>query len=378
MTSIEHEVHRRLADGPEGAVVDDDRIVELVRAADPLRSAEEVARSVAQVRAHLDGLGLLEPLLRQAGVTDVLVNGPGPVWVERAGRLEVTDIVLRREEIDLLVERIVAPLGRRADPVHALVDGRLADGSRVHVALPPLAVDGPCITIRRFSVRPISLDELAGAPVATMLRRAVRGRSNLVVSGATGSGKTTLLNALAAEVPATERIITVEDAAELRLGAPHVVRLESRTGSPDGAPEVTIRELVRNALRMRPDRLVVGEVRGPEAFDLLAAMSTGHDGSLSTVHANSATDALRRLQTLVLMADVGVPAAAVHEQLASAVDLVVHVERDAHGRRRVVEIVEVADQPIDGTVAVRRLADCERVVGHPMRPERRSGSVTAP
>lgn len=374
MSSLEQEVHRRLADAPEGATIDDGDIAELVRAADPLRSAEEVARSVAQVRAHLDGLGPLEPVLRHTGVTDVLVNGPGPVWVERDGRLEPTDVVLRRDEIDLLVERIVAPLGRRADPVHALVDGRLADGSRVHVALPPLAIDGPCITIRRFSVRPIALDEVAGPEVAELLRGAVRGRSNLVVSGATGSGKTTLLNALAAEVPASERIITVEDAAELRLGAPHVVRLESRTGSPDGAPEVTIRELVRNALRMRPDRLVVGEVRGPEAFDLLAAMSTGHDGSLSTVHANSATDALRRLQTLVLMADVGVPASAVQEQLASAVDLVVHVERDALGRRQVVEVVEVSGTTADGRVAVHQLADRDRVIARPRRPARRGES----
>jgi pilus assembly protein CpaF len=370
MSELERRVHRSLA--TEGrAVPDDERIAELVRTIDPLRSEQEVARSVAAVRAQLDGLGPLDPLLRQEGVTDVLVNGPGPVWVERSGRLEVTTVVLDRPEIDLLVERIVTPLGRRADPVHALVDGRLPDGSRVHVALPPLAVDGPCITIRRFSVRPISLDALAPPPVADLLRAAVRGRSNLIVSGATGSGKTTLLNALAATVPATERIITVEDAAELRLGAPHVVRLESQTGSPDGAPEVTIRELVRNALRMRPDRLVVGEVRGPEAFDLLAAMGTGHDGSLSTVHANDATDALRRLQTLVLMADVGVPAAAVREQLAAAVDLVVHVERGPSGHRQIVELAEVVSPPLDGAAPVRVLADRGGIVAEPARPPRR-------
>lgn len=368
MNSLEEDIHRALAE----VEVDDDRIGALVRAADPLRSAADVAASVAAVRAHLDGLGPLEPLLRQPGVTDVLVNGPGPVWIERDGQLQQTAVVLTRMQIDLLVERIVAPLGRRADPVHALVDGRLADGSRVHIVVPPLAVDGPCITIRRFAVTPISLDRIAGPEVACLLRWAVAARCNIVVSGATGSGKTTLLNALAAEVPATERIITVEDAAELRLGAPHVVRLESRTGSPDGVPPVDIRELVRNALRMRPDRLVVGEVRGSEAFDLLAAMSTGHDGSLSTIHANSAIDALRRLQTLVLMAGVGMPAAAVREQIASAVDLIVHVERSASGRRQVVEVAEVVADPSDPLRLVRPLADRSGVVAQSVRAGRRA------
>ena len=209
----------------------------------------------------------------------------------------------------------MAPLGRRADPVHALVDARLADGSRVHVVVPPLAVDGPYLTIRRFAVRPIPLEAIAAGPVADLLSWAVGTRCNVVVSGATGSGKTTLLNALAGHIAPGERIITVEDAAELRLAAPHVVRLESRPGAPDGAAAVTIRDLVRNALRMRPDRLIVGEVRGAEALDLLTAMNTGHDGSLSTVHANGAADAVRRLETLVLMAGVGLPDAAVRSQL---------------------------------------------------------------
>ncbi|HRW39863.1 MAG TPA: ATPase, T2SS/T4P/T4SS family, partial [Aquihabitans sp.] len=269
MSALEHDLHRALATDVDGPAPDDERIAELIRAADPLRSAAEVARSVAAVRAQLDGLGPLEPLLREPGVTDVMVNGPGPVWVERGGRLERSDVVLTGSQVALLVERIVAPLGRRADPVHALVDGRLPDGSRVHVAMPPLAVDGPCITIRRFAVEPFALEDLAAPEVARLLRAAVGDRANVVVSGATGSGKTTLLNALAGEVPPGERIVTVEDAAELRLGAAHVVRLEARAGSSDGAPEVTIRDLVRNALRMRPDRLVVGEVRGAEAFDLL-------------------------------------------------------------------------------------------------------------
>jgi pilus assembly protein CpaF len=290
-----------------------------------------------------------------------MVNGPGPVWVERRGRLIETPVELDRAQIDLLVERIVAPLGRRADPVHALVDGRLADGSRVHVVVPPLAVDGPCITIRRFSVRPISLDEMAAPPVAALLRWAVRSRCNLVVSGATGSGKTTLLNALAASVPDGERIITVEDAAELRLSAAHVVRLESRPASSDGVGEVTIRDLVRSALRMRPDRLLVGEVRGAEALDLLTAMNTGHDGSLSTVHANGVADAVRRLETLVLMAGVGLPAAAVREQLGSAIDLIAHLERSSDGTRRVVEVAEI-DLAVDGRPVVRPVAQRDQMV----------------
>jgi pilus assembly protein CpaF len=374
VSALELDIHRAIAEAADGVPLDDQRIAELVRAADPLRSADDVGRSVAAVRAHLEGLGPLEPLLRQPGVTDVLVNGPGAVWIERDGRLERTAIELEREEIDLLVERIVAPLGRRADPVHALVDGRLPDGSRVHVVVPPIAVDGPCIAIRRFAVRPIPLDRMASPPVADLLRSAVAARSNLVVSGATGSGKTTLLNALAAEVPAGERIITVEDAAELRLASPHVVRLESRTATPDGMPEVAIRELVRNALRMRPDRLVVGEVRGPEAFDLLSAMSTGHDGSLSTVHANSAGDALRRLHALVLMADVGLPAAAVREQLAAAVDLVVHTERRGDGRRAVVEVVEVIAEPRSDGPIVRAVADGEHLLDRLHRTPRRPGA----
>jgi pilus assembly protein CpaF len=237
------------------------------------------------------------------------------------------------------------------------------------VVVPPLAVDGPCIAIRRFSVRPVPVDELASPPVAALLRWAVRARCNVVVSGATGSGKTTLLNALGALVADGERIITVEDAAELRLPAPHVVRLESRPPSSDGIGEVTIRDLVRGALRMRPDRLLVGEVRGPEALDLLTAMSTGHDGSLSTVHANGVADAIRRLETLVLMAGVGLPAASVRDQLGAAIDLVVHLERRADGSRRVVEVAEV-DLTAEG-VAVRTLARRDRVVAEPRTAGRR-------
>ncbi len=361
MSTVEDQIHRALVRVAGGRLPGAEEIATLVRHADPLRPPEQVARSVEAILAQLDGLGVLEPLLRDAEVTDVMVNGPGAVWIERQGRLLETSVVLDRTQIDLLVERIVAPLGRRADPVHALVDGRLADGSRVHVVIPPLAVDGPCITIRRFSVRPIGLDALAAPPIASLLRWAVRSRCNVVVSGATGSGKTTLLNALAADVPTGERIITVEDAAELRLSAPHVVRLESRPAFSDAMGEVTIRDLVRNALRMRPDRLLVGEVRGPEALDLLTAMNTGHDGSLSTVHANGVADAIRRLETLVLMAGVGLPAAAVREQLGSAIDLVAHLERSPDGVRRVVEVAEI-DLDEGGHPVVRPVAQGDRMV----------------
>jgi pilus assembly protein CpaF len=370
VSGIEHEIHRSLARTADAGVPDAAGIAALIRAHDPLRPPAEVTRSVSAIQAHLDGLGVLQPLLEDPAVTDVLVNGPGPVWVERAGRLVETPVELDRPQIEHLVERIVAPLGRRADPVHALVDARLADGSRVHVVVPPLAVDGPYLTIRRFAVRPIPLDAIAAGPVAELLSWAVGTRCNVVVSGATGSGKTTLLNALAGHIAPGERIITVEDAAELRLAAPHVVRLESRPGTPDGAAAVTIRDLVRNALRMRPDRLIVGEVRGAEALDLLMAMNTGHDGSLSTVHANGAADAVRRLETLVLMAGVGLPDAAVRSQLCSAVDLIAHLERDAGGRRRVVQVAELVPGA-DHRGAVRVVADEHRVLAPPRTAGRR-------
>jgi pilus assembly protein CpaF len=372
MSSVEDRIHRALVRAADRPVPPAEDIAGLVRRADPLLPPDQVARSVDAIVARLDGLGVLEPLLRDPHVTDVMVNGPGAVWVERHGRLLETPVQLDRAQIDLLVERIVAPLGRRADPVHALVDGRLADGPRVHVVVPPLAVDGPCITIRRFAVQPIELEEIAAPAVASLLRWAVRSRCNVVVSGSTGSGKTTLLNALGAVVPAGERIITVEDAAELRLRAPHVVRLESRPATSDGVGEVAIRDLVRSALRMRPDRLLVGEVRGAEALDLLTAMNTGHDGSLSTVHANGVADAVRRLETLVLMAGVGLPASAVRAQLGSAIDLVVHLERSADGRRRVVEVAEL--DLAGGEVAVRPVARGDRVVA----PRRTTGRRPVP
>ncbi|MGI8755338.1 MAG: CpaF family protein [Acidimicrobiales bacterium] len=382
MSALADAVHRRILDAHPSSVDLSDPVVvtALVRSQDPLASAAAVEAAAATVRARMRGLGPLDPLLADPTVSDVLVNGPGPVWVERAGKLERTEVYLDRAAIDLLAERIVAPLGRRVDPSSPMVDGRLADGSRVHIVVPPLAIDGPCLAIRRFAAQPVPLADFAAPAVVALLRWAVRSRANLLVVGGTGSGKTTLLNALGQEIPDGERVITVEDAAELRLASDHVVRLESRPPSADGATEVTCRDLVRNALRMRPDRLVVGEVRGPEALDMVAAMNTGHDGSLSTLHANGCEDALRRLETLVLLAGSGLPLDAVRDHLAAAVDLVVHVVRGADGGRRVSKIAEVVPGPErrPGEPGTRTVTDGDQVVGSLGRAARHVGAGLPP
>jgi pilus assembly protein CpaF len=293
------------------------------------------------------GLGPLEPLLADSSVDEVMVNGPESVWVERGGRLERADVRFAGEaELVHAIERILAPLGRRVDEASPLCDARLPDGSRVNVVIPPLALSGPCLTIRRFRREGFSLDDLVEngtlpSELSSFLARCVRARASILVSGGTGSGKTTTLGALSGALPESERIVTIEDAAELRLRQPHVVRLEARPPNLEGRGEVTIRQLVRNALRMRPDRIVVGEVRGAEALDMLMALNTGHEGSLTTVHANSPPDALRRVETLALMAGVGLPHSAVREQLASALQLVVHQARTPDGRRRVESVAEV-------------------------------------
>jgi pilus assembly protein CpaF len=356
-SGVVERVRARLA----GGALDPARVADLVRHEAPLWPDDAVADAVARVVAAVEGLGALEPLLADGAVSDVLVVGGRPVWVERAGQLERTDVVVPSDEVERLIERIVAPLGLRADRASPLVDARLPDGSRVHAVVPPLAVDGPCLTIRRFGARAVPLAAFATAPVADLLRDAVGRGANLVVAGGTGAGKTTLLNALAAEIPPGQRIITVEDAAELRLPQDHVVRLESRPPNAEGIGHVPVRELVRNALRMRPDRIVVGECRGAEAFDMLQAMNTGHDGSMTTCHANGVDDALRRIETMVLLADVGLPLLAVREQLASALDVVVHVTRGAGGRRGVAAVAEV----VDGERRTRLLADAGRVVARP-------------
>ena len=305
------------------------------------------------------GLGPLEELLADPEVEEVMVNGHEHVYVERRGRIERTDVRFGSDQ-DLrdAIERILAPVGRRVDELSPMADARLGDGSRVNVVIPPLAVDGPLLSVRRFTAARPEPEELVASGTLTpelrdLLAGGVRSRSSILVCGGTGSGKTTLLNALSSWIEPAERVVTIEDAAELRLRQPHVVRLESRPASVEGRGEVTIRDLLRNALRMRPDRIVIGEVRGPEAFDLLTALNTGHDGALSTVHANSPEDALRRIETLALMADIGLPHDAVREQLARGIDLVVHMSRADEGARQVTELSEVVRSA--GRVGVRAL-----------------------
>ncbi len=344
-------IERRRAEAASGNRAEDDiessvrALVDEHAAILPLAEREEVATRI--VRDSV-GLGPLEVLLADPAVEEVMVNGPGCVYIERRGVLEPTDVRFEDED-DLrnAIERILAPLGRRVDELSPMVDARLADGSRVNVVIPPLAIDGPALSIRCFGATRPDPDQLVALGTITpeqrrQLEEAVAGRRSVLVSGGTGSGKTTLLNALSSFIAPGERVVTIEDAAELRLQQPHVVRLESRPAGVEGRGEVTIRDLLRNALRMRPDRIVIGEVRGIEALDLLTALNTGHDGALSTVHANSPGDALRRLETLALMAGVGLPHAAVAEQVQRGIDLVVHLQRQSDGSRRVTEIAEVA------------------------------------
>ena len=305
------------------------------------------------------GLGPLEELLADPAVEEVMVNGHERVYVERAGRIEATDVCYPSEQaLRDAIERILTPLGRRVDELSPMADARLEDGSRVHVVIPPLAVDGPSLSIRRFTaVRPGPLEMVELGTLTEelhdQLAAAVSARRSILVSGGTGSGKTTLLNVLSGFIDPGERVITIEDAAELRLRQPHVVRLESRPANVEGRGRVTIRDLLRGALRMRPDRIVIGEVRGPEALDLLMALNTGHDGALSTVLANSPEDALRRIESLALMAAVGLPHDAIREQLGRGLDLVIHLARLSDGSRRVVEVAEVVRAA--GSVGVREL-----------------------
>ncbi len=305
------------------------------------------------------GLGPLEPLLSDPSIDEVMVNGPGEVYVERRGRLRRTGVSFAGDgELMHAIERVLAPLGRRVDEASPLCDARLPDGSRVNVVIPPLSLTGPCLTVRRFRQEGFSLRELVAGgtlpgELAELLALCVAARAAVLVSGGTGSGKTTTLNALSGAIPGDERIVTIEDAAELKLRQRHVVRLESRPPNLEGRGEVTIRQLVANALRMRPDRIVVGEVRGPEALDMLQALNTGHDGSLTTVHANSPADALRRIETLALMAGVGLPHAAVRDQVASALHVVVHQARLPDGRRVIDSVSEVTR--VAGGAGVRDL-----------------------
>lgn len=350
MEPLAERLHARLiAEAGPGGVHAVEPLVEALveREAAVLDGAGRDALKAAVLR-RARGLGPLDPLLADPGVDEIIVNGCGTVFTERAGRLEPTAIRFSSEaELRALIDRILGPLGRRVDESVPYVDARLADGSRVNVVLPPLALDGPLLTIRRFRDHDLDADALVACgswdpELRALLEGAVAARQAIIVSGSTGAGKTTALNALSEFIDPSDRVVTIEDTAELALRLPHVARLETRPAGVDGRGEVTIRDLVRNALRMRPDRIVVGEVRGGEALDMLGAMTTGHAGSLSTIHAGDPQAALSRLQMLALMAAVGLPVAAIGELVATAVDLILHVGREPDGRRRAVCLAEVA------------------------------------
>jgi len=343
-------IERRRSDAAAGRTSEaelPEAVAELVAADAAILSAPTRARVAELILRDTVGLGPLEELMDDPLVEEVMVNGPDEVYVERAGRIERTDVSFPSEgALRDAIERILTPLGRRVDELSPMVDARLEDGSRVNVVIPPLAVEGPSLSIRRFAAARPGPEELVAsgslaAEARDLLEASVRARRSILISGGTGSGKTTLLNALSGYIGREERVVTIEDAAELALRQPHVVRLETRPASVEGRGEVAIRDLLRNALRMRPDRIVIGEVRGAEALDLLTALNTGHDGALSTVHANSPEDALRRLETLALMAGVGLPHDAIREQVARGIEIVVHLERSGDGSRRVVEVAEV-------------------------------------
>ncbi len=302
------------------------------------------------------GFGPLQPLLDDGDITEVMVNGPKSIYIERKGKLTKTNISLENDDQVLrLIEKIILPLGRRIDADSPMVDARLPDGSRVNAVIPPVAIDGPSITIRKFSKDKLSIDQLIkfGSLTTSMsdfIKACVLARLNIVISGGTGSGKTTLLNVLSGFIPETERVVTIEDAAELKLLQDHVVRMEAKPANSEGRNEVTIRDMVRNALRMRPDRIIVGEVRGGEALDMLQAMNTGHDGSLTTLHANTPRDAISRLETMCLMSGMELPVKVVREQIASAIDLIIQQSRMRDGSRKVTSVTEVAGMEGDTVV----------------------------
>jgi len=312
-----------------------------------VRDREERKRLVKEVLDEALGLGCLEDLLADDKVTEIMVNGPQHVYVEMSGKLQLTDVKFTDEQqLRSVIERIVAPIGRRIDEKSPYVDARLRDGSRVHAIIPPLAIDGSVLTIRKFSKTPYTFKDLVRfgsmtEEIADFLRACVEARLNIVISGGTGSGKTTLLNVLSSFIPNDERILTVEDSAELQLPQDHVVRLETRPKNIEGEGEVTIRDLVRNTLRMRPDRIVVGECRAGEALDMLQAMNTGHDGSLTTVHSNSPRDCLARLETLVMFAGLDMPSRAIREQISSAINMIIQQSRTSDGSRKITYITEV-------------------------------------
>jgi pilus assembly protein CpaF len=324
-------------------------VAELLSREGPVLSSAARSRLIRQIVDEALGLGILEPLLADETITEIMVNGPTEVWIERHGNLQRVDARFTGEaELMQTIDRIVSTVNRRVDESSPMVDARLPSGERVNVIIPPLSLVGPVLSIRRFP-RAFTFEQLVrmgtvDPDTADLLRSMVRGRLSIVVSGGTSSGKTTLLNALSGFIPSQERIVTIEDSAELQLQQPHVISLEARPPNVEGKGQVTIRDLVRNSLRMRPDRIVVGEVRGPETIDMLQAMNTGHDGSLTTVHANSAEDSVVRMQTLASMSEVDVPFAALRDQINSAIDVIVQLERGADGRRRLVEVAAVSSR----------------------------------
>jgi pilus assembly protein CpaF len=330
------------------------RIVEELLAEEetPL-NRQEREQIIVEVQHEVFGLGPIEPLMQDPTVSDILVNGPRDIYVERRGKLERARAMFRDDaHLMQVIDRIVSAVGRRVDESSPMVDARLPDGSRVNAIIPPLALDGPVLSIRRFAADPYKMSDLVEFQTLTpglaeFLQAAVRARLNILVSGGTGAGKTTMLNVLSNAIPGSERIITIEDAAELRLQQEHVVRLETRPPNAEGEGEVKARDLVKNALRMRPDRIVIGEVRGGEVLDMLQAMNTGHDGSISTVHANSARDAMSRIETMVMMAGVALPLRALRDYIASALDMVVHVGRLSDGTRKLMRVAEITGMEED-------------------------------
>jgi pilus assembly protein CpaF len=320
---------------------------QLVMEENTLLTNAERERLVEDILNETMGLGPLEPLLRDRTISDILINGPQMVFVERKGKLEETNVQFKdNQHLMQIIDRIVSAVGRRVDETQPLCDARLKDGSRFNCVIPPLALDGPLVSIRKFSKDPLRVDDLIRfgsltAEAAALLKGFVQARLNIVISGGTGSGKTTLLNVLSSFIPHDERIVTIEDAAELQLQQRHVARMETRPANIEGKGEITQRELVKNALRMRPERIVLGECRGGEALDMLQAMNTGHDGSLTTLHANTPRDAVRRMETMVMMAGYDLPQRAIREQIASAVHVIIQANRLSDGSRRVLNITEV-------------------------------------
>jgi pilus assembly protein CpaF len=331
-----------------------------------LPSSAAASRLIDELADEVLGLGPLEALIADPTVSEIMVVDPKTIYVERKGKLELSQYRFTDDDtVRAVIERIVTPLGRRIDESSPIVDARLPDGSRVNAVIPPLALRGPCLTIRKFVHSLLGVDDLIRigsmtAAMAKFLRRCVMAKKNVVVSGGTGSGKTTLLNILSGAIPGDERIVTIEDAAELKLSQPHVVSLESRPANMEGTGQITIRDLVRNALRMRPDRIVVGECRGGEALDMLQAMNTGHEGSMTTTHANSPREAISRLETLALMAGLDLPARAIREQLVTSLDVIVQITRFSDGTRRVTSISEVVGLDDDGQAELRDIFTFER------------------